>query len=584
MPKKKQIKDEEKNYLISFIILIIVPFIVYIQATNFSFVWDDLPLYINNQHFPADNPLKNIFSFFIPKSNEMYIPITYFFWSILAFISGATEFNPVIFHLTNILVHIINTILIFFILRLLFKELWLSFFGAILFSIHPIQVESVVWVSELRGLLSGFFGFLAIYLYLLTFNKNGIKTNVQKNQKSDIIEKSYPTKKYYIYVCISILLSFLSKPSGIVFPFIIFFIDLFFLRSTLKEAIKRIWFLFILIIPAIIITIVSESESKVDLSINILNRFLVFLDAVGFYIKQVIYPLNLAVNYGRSPSYIVQNDIIGIIIHSALALTLLLIFFFKKNKQFLGGYFIFIVGFLPLSGLVTFYYQLFSTVADRYLYFSMLGTAIIFVSFFKEIKRVNTRYIFATVYCIVLLIVTFNHLPNWKDEISLWGNTIKKYPEISAYSYFARGNAFMEQNKTKEALLDFSKAIRLDTTLELAYYNRGNLYYDIRNYSAAIADFTFTIKLNPKNLNALINRGLAYLEINLLNEAITDFSSALNIDSTLSDVYVNRGIAFAKRGNKNEAIKDFKQALKINPEDDIAKENLKIALESINGK
>ncbi|MCX7736960.1 MAG: tetratricopeptide repeat protein [Candidatus Kapabacteria bacterium] len=580
MKKKKQATDEGKIFKIAIIILIAVPLIVFFQATNFSFVWDDLPLYINHNHFPAQNPFQNIFSFFVPKSNEMYIPLTYLFWAISSFFSGS-EFNPMIFHFFNLLIHILNGLLVFLILRLIFKEQLLSLFGALLFSIHPIQVEAVAWVSELRGLLSALFGFLGTYFYLLYHQKNFIFEQNPKNPKTDIIDKFKPNTKILIFVGIFLILSVLSKPSGVVFPFIIFLLDIMLIRHNIIETLKRTWVFIVVIIPVFILTLFSETESKIDLSVNILARPLIFLDSIGFYIKQIIYPLDLAVNYGRTPSFVLDN-ILSLIIHIVLAVSLFLIFLFKQNKKLLYGYLIFIVGFLPVSGLVTFYYQLFSTVADRYIYFSMLGVSIIFVGLISEIKKLNTRNIFSGTYLFILIIVTFSQLPVWKDEISLWNNTIKKYPEVSAYSYFARGSALMDSDKNQEAILDFTMAIRLDSTLELAYYNRGNIYFDIRNFAAAINDYSSTLKLNPKNLNALINRGLSYIEINMFDKAITDFSLALDIDSTKSDVYVNRGIAYANQGNMESAIKDFQNALRLNPNDEFAKENLKMALESKN--
>lgn len=580
MKKKKQALNESKISKIAILALIVVPLIVYFQSSNFNFVWDDIPLYINNNHFPTGNTIKNIFSFFIPKSNEMYIPITYFFWAILSFLSGS-EFNSVLFHLFNIIIHIFNGIIIFYILKFIFKDNLLSLFGALLFSLHPIQVEAVAWASELRGLLSGMFGFLAIYFYL-SYYQNLINTEqIQKNQKTETNNKFTPKIKFLILAVVSLIFSVLSKPSGVVFPLIILLLDMMLIRDNIISTFKRSWIFLLLVIPVFILTLFSETESKTDLTVNIFIRPLIFLDSIGFYIKQIIYPLDLAANYGRTPEFVLLNPL-SLIIHIILAISLFLIFLFKKNKKLLFGYLIFIAGFLPVSGLVTFYYQLFSTVADRYLYFSMFGFSIIFVGLIYEIKKQNTRNIFSVTYLFVLTIVTFSQLPVWKDEISLWNNTIMKHPEVSAYSYFARGSAFMEAGKNQEAILDFTAAIKLDSTLELAYYNRGNIYFDNGNFAAAISDYTSTLKLNPKNLNALINRGLSYSDINMFDRAISDFSLALDIDSTKSDVYVNRGIAYANLGNMESAIKDFQNALKINPNDKLAKENLKMALESKN--
>jgi hypothetical protein len=182
-----------------FITLILLPFVIFIRAANYDFVWDDKELYINEKHLPESAPMSKITGSWLPKSNEMYAPVTYTVWGIAASLSSRLPnggFSPSMFHIFNILIHIANCLLVFLILNKLLRDQWSAFAGALIFAVHPLQVESVAWISETRGLLAGFFGFLAIWLYVRHIRKlqgnslpSGINRPEGRNKNHSAIEK-----------------------------------------------------------------------------------------------------------------------------------------------------------------------------------------------------------------------------------------------------------------------------------------------------------------------------------------------------------------------------------------------------------
>lgn len=560
--KKKIDKNYEK---IIIFLLVIIPVVIYFQAIGFQFVWDDKPIYLNNSNFPDNFSIGDYLKFWNPANPGMYMPVTYTFWTlgiILNKIFSNNLFNPAIFHSLNIIFHILNGIFAFIILKKVLKHEWAAIAGSFLFLAHPIQIESVAWVSEFRGLLATFFGFAAIIYYLKYLDS-----------KDKVI-------KYYLVSLLLFILALLSKPSAVVFPIIIVVLDYFVHRRKVIEIAKATALFFILAIPIILKTKLAEEETVVSFIAPLWAKPLIFLDAITFYLYKIINPFNLAVAYGRTPQYVMNNsDMLllscGIPIIIILALWMLR----KRNNEYSHAFIIFIAGFLSVSGLISFYYQEWSTVADRYTYISMLGVAIGFSYLIKSIKNNKISSLISTIFLTLFSIITLVHLPVWENDFTLWDSSIKNYPDVSAQAYDSRGFIYLERKDYQNALSDFNLSVKINPNYPRAYYNRGVANLDVGKTKEALLDFSKAIELNFKNSSVWFNRGLCYSELNMNDKAISDYSESLKIMPNQADVYVNRGIAYAKSGIMDSAIADFQKALSINPNDEDAKHNLKMAFE-----
>lgn len=558
---------------IIYALLVFIPLIIYIQVRGFSFVWDDIDLYLNKDNFPDKFTAQNYLEFWSPASEKMYMPITYTFWTFAKIIGGENpnekvRFNAGTFHTFNLIFHILNGILVFLILRQLLKKSdWISFAGALLFLLHPVQVESVAWVSELRGQLAAFFGFLSILIYINYLDGQ------KKLKKGDKIAK-------YPWLCIpALILSFLSKPSAVVFPLIIVAIDFIFYKRSIKEVFKSVWWMALAIIPIMIRAKLAESNVPEDFGAPLWARPFVFFDSLSFYLVKIIAPLNLVADYGRRPQYVMTQPtfyfswLLPVIL---LAVSIIL----KKHRQaLLGALAIFTIGFLTVSGLVTFYFQDWSTVADRYIYVSMLGFAIFFVYVLSIIGNERLRVLFAAIVLIACSLLALNQVPVWRNEVTLWENVINKYPGRSSYAYTGRGYYYLEEGKHTQALADFDKALEINPKNSRALYNRGNIFFDTGDYEKAIRDYSNALDLKLINPNVYYNRGISYSELGMLDKAIRDYTMALKIEPGKSDVIANRGTAYAKKGDYENAIKDFTEAIKIDPNDEDSRANLQMAID-----
>ena len=499
------------NRVLYILLLIMLPLIVFWQTTSFKFVWDD-----ERSHLTANRALMedDVGFFWTNTYDGLYIPLTYTFWNGIKHLSetkdqrGVTQLQPFWFHFSNVLLHIGNVILIFLILTILFKNDVSALLGALVFAVHPLQVEAVTWVSEFRGLLSTFLGLITIWQYVL--------------YRSRQAEGS--ASLHLIVAIITFVCSLLSKPSAIVVPVIIFILDYFFFKKSIKESLLPLSIGILLAIPVAIVTKAAQPASNLNFIAPIWSRPLLMVDSLGFYFQNLILPLKLSASYGRTPQFLIDNIYLALIGSVPLAILIFLIRKKEKYSVYLAAFLIFAIGFLPVSGILHFNFQKFSTVADRFVYFSMFGAAMA-VAF--SIKKYRGKIILVLTATVILIysFLSYYQAKIWQNEFTLWNDTIQKYP-LQAEPYNNRGDVYMKQGKLPKAIEDFSTAIQFNPEHESAYMNRGNAFAQLKQYNKAFDDYKKAIELKPDYAKAYFNRGVAYYYSGNINAAYQDLKKA----------------------------------------------------------
>jgi len=557
--KKTNILENKTFHLA---VIVFFGLIVFSKSISYDFVWDDEPLYLNKGNYPENSRFENLDKFWTPGAMPMYAPVTFTAWAVISSLSSNSFDNdfglqPTLFHLSNIIFHILNSILVYLILFSLFKFSFPSFAAALIFLLHPIQVESAVWISELRGVLAGFFGFLGIYLYL-----------IQKHENN----------KKMLQVCLTtaflFALSFLSKPSGIVFPALILIIDYFFLKSDKKQRILNTGLFIGLSISMLILSISAESAAEHIVQADFLTKILLPFDSFTFYLTKVLVPINLTAVYGRTTDYLLSGNQLYLYSGISILLFVVVIILRKKLSNYFSGLLIIVIALLPTSGITAFYYQTFSNVADRYFYLAMFGVCLIFGLLFTQMNKKN-QYIVSIFITLPLIIITTGQISSWSNNFNHWDNVIKTSSIEIPQAYMGRGEENLKLGEYQKAIDDFSKAINLNPEEGLYFYNRANAYLDINQLELAISDYTNSIDKNPYYLNAYINRGIAYSEKDEPINALYDFKKAYSLEPKQTDICNYIGVSFAQMGKFDSAYVYFKKALSINPSDLQAIENLK---------
>ncbi|MGI8893494.1 MAG: tetratricopeptide repeat protein [Bacteroidia bacterium] len=512
MSKKtyKNISGNKLNstLIIAAVILLVINVGLYWKSVNYNFVWDDHRTHIHsNQNMMEDN----VIDFWKKSYVGLYIPVSYTTWSWIKDISlkevkGNKIPDAKTFHTVNIILHSINSIILLYLLYLLTGATWFSFAGALLFSIHPLQVESVVWISEYRGLLSAFFSLGSLILYFI----------YRKNEKED--------NKLVIFSSVLFILALLSKPSAIVLPLFVIAFEYFILKGERKKyLIPLIWFL--LTIPVMLITKLSQPGTETEFAAPLWTRPFIAGDAISFYLFKFFLPFDLSASYGRTPEAVINVWYIYIL----WIIPLVLLFFIWKLRNtepiVALGIFIFLIGVLPISGLLSFEFQKFSTVADRYIYLSMIGAAIVLVRILQKYKTQQWIFYASGAVAIIFLFINSNQQEIWKDDLTLWKSTSEKNPG-QAHVHNNFGIALHDAGKFDEAIMQYNLAIETRPSFATAYNNRGNSYAFKRDFQKALHDHTKAIELDPSYGRAWFNRAVTYFQLSNLQAAYNDLQQA----------------------------------------------------------
>lgn len=499
-----------KKYVLLF--LFAFTFLLYARTINYGFVWDDERIHITGN----EQLMKGNVSYFWEKPYKgMYIPVSYTAWTGLEKLaSSGSKISPKFFHFVNVFTHGINGVLVFLLLLHLFKQQSYAFWGSLLFILHPLQVEPVVWVSEFRGLLSTFFmlsSTLALFLLIEKQNKISIKSLLLSSS--------------FFLASIFYVLAMLSKPSAVVLPFIVGILAWVFYKPDFKIIALSLSLWLLICLPILYITKHSQPNESIYAATTLWQRSIIMGNVFLTYFLKLLLPYPLVACYGNTPVTILNKNFS--IIALVIVLCIFIFLFINRNRyrMLFAGFIIIVICILPVSGIVPFEYQKHASTADRYMYFAIIGVTLwvpALTNWGEQYKWVRYALISLLVFYTVLNTL---QVPIWKNEFALWDHTLNFY-----------------QNSSK------------------IYYNRGVEYSKMKNYRAAVADYSKSIELDPHYLDALFNRANAYENLKDAKNAFIDYNTYLSIDSSDGSVYFKRAYLFYRTGHFAEAKTDVKKA------------------------
>jgi len=282
----------------------------------------------------------------------------------------------------------------------------------------------------------------------------------------------------------------------------------------------------VLSVPFIYIALDAQPASRVDFVAPLWSRPLLALDALNFYLMKLIAPFSLSPTYGRTPQKLIEENFITWALLMPVFIGALFAVFYKHARPFLACLLLFAVGFATVSGLVPFFYQKFSNVADRYVYLSMFpaGLALSYAVY----KLGRPAQVVGIILVMVFAGFSFLQVPIWEKELTLWQAAIERYPQ-QALPYNNRGVVYLDQKRFELAVKDFSQAIAYDDEYESAYNNRGNALSRLARFREALPDYDKAIALNPQYALAYYNRSLTYAALAQYPQAHKDLTMALRL-------------------------------------------------------
>ena len=570
------------------VLLVVITVAVFWQVHDHEFVWDDDVNVYENPHLnPGPSP--DILRFWQKPYKGLYIPLTYTVWATLARFTRTpttaegTNLDPRLFHVANLVVHLLSMIVVFTILRILVRDDWAACGGALLFALHPVQVEPVAWVTGMKDVLSGFFSLVALWQYLAyaSTRPTYTKGETEKRAETWVEEKGTPNLKWwsfhYALATLAFILALLSKPSAVVVPVVAWVLDFWVLRRSVRQSTVALIGWIALAVPFIVLTKLVQSDSGLDFVTPLWARPLVASDAVAFYIYSLALPLWLGPDYGRTPELVLRQGWIYLTWIVPFSLAVLIWLWRDQRPWLVASVGIFVIGILPVSGLVPFVFQRISTVADRYLYISMLGPALALASFLSQRKRLLP----VAVVCLLILgflgIKSAFQTQYWQNNFTLFNHALRLNPN-SWLGHSNLGVWLVGRGKLEEAIQHYHEVIRIAPEYADAHYDLGNALNRQGMVDEAIQRYHEAILIDPNLVDAHYNLGNALRSQNKVEEAIQHYHEAIRIDPNFVGGHVNLGNVLRSRGQLEEAIGHYRQALRINPAHSLAHSNLGIAL------
>jgi tetratricopeptide (TPR) repeat protein len=518
-------------------------FLVYYGSLKNGFVaYDDLENVTNNILIQKLNGT-NLTLYFTTPLIFMYTPFVYISFATDYLIAGL---NPLMYHFTNVFLHICNTVLAFHFIRLLTKRIDLSIITTCLFALNPINVDSVAWISTRGTLLFTFFYLVSMIGY--------------------VVYNSTRQKKYFALSIAAFLFSCFSKSTAITLPVVLLIIDVYAERNINWPLIRQKIPYFVIAIAFGIIAVIFRNDSGFTHSVtrfNYFDRIFLFTYSIDFFLMKLLAPFHLS----AISSYPVKtNGFLPLSYYISpliLAAIFFLIYAFVKNK--LAAFCALSIFIVSLSlNLIPLLED--SHLANRYAYLPSVAFGFFMALLFAEFKTTKYRFKYSTIFLsigIILIAIfsfeTFQRTGVWKNTLTLFDDIIKKNSD-NVFAYNSRGIARYEMKDLEGSIADYSKAIEIDPTYDGAYYNRAISYYETSETESALNDYNKSIELNSAFSKAFVGRGILYMDrLNNPDNAVNDFTTAIKINPEFAQAYYNRGIAYAKRNDFDHACSDWKK-------------------------
>ncbi|MHC5182670.1 MAG: tetratricopeptide repeat protein [Planctomycetota bacterium] len=473
-------------------------------------------------------------------------------------------------HLTNLLLHTANSVLLLLVLASMTRNLWPSAFVAAAFALHPLHVESVAWIAERKDVLSGLFWMLTMACYL-RFTRRGSRSSC-------------------ILTLVVFALGLMAKPMLVTLPFVLLLLDYWplerlefaqsinRLRAVRPFIVEKIPF-FILAGASCVVTYISQQAGGAVTPIESLpfsSRLSNAMVSNVAYIVKMVWPADLAVLYPLKQIPLWQSILALIAI---AAITVAAVFCVRRMRHFVVGWLWYLGTLVPVMGLVQVGVQ---SHADRYSYIPLIGLFMAIAWAVADCCRGRARLQFLSIVAAILLLAgmvvgTRNQISYWKDSISLCRRAI----QVTENNYVMHNNlgfALANSGQRDEAISHYRRALQIAPDYVEPLVNLGLLLPNAGQLKEAIGHLRRALQIDPDNIGALNNLGLALEKKGQLNEAVNHYRRALQIDFNNDKLHNNLGYALSKSGRLDEAIAHYRLAIQINSDFAKAHENLGFVL------
>jgi protein O-mannosyl-transferase len=523
------------------LILCVLTVLSYRPAWHGGFIWDDDRYVTNNPLLTAPDGLRRIWLSLDAPSQ--YFPLSY---TLLRIEYAWWGLNPAGYHWANILLHLANAFLVWRLLvRLKIPGGWLA---AVVFALHPVQVESVAWISEVKNLLMGFFFLLTLLAW------------------TEYVD-SRERRIFYVAALVFCFLALCAKSTACVLPAALLLIVWLKQEPIDRRVIFSITPFIFLALAAGLIAIWWEKYhqgTRMLVSLSPVERILIASRAIWFYLSKIFWPSNLTFIYPQWKIEVAHPAAYFWLV--ALAALIVAVLF---ARRFLGrglevALLFFVATLSPLLGFVMLYTFRYTFVADHYQYLACLGPiALVSAGFVKLVERIGTARwiawigILAVVGC--LSVLTFRQSTTYRDLETLWRSTIAKDPN-SWMAYNNLGVVQLAKGNIDEAIEKYQRSLQLHPDYPEALYNLGSAVLQKGDADQAIELCVKALNLLPRDADTHVVLGNALMAKQEVDRAIEQYREALEIHPNDSNAHYNLAVALQQEGKTEEAAREFEKA------------------------
>ena len=543
---KKMNLSSDRQRLIVYVVLIALSLFVFSQVGQFDFITFDDPVYVvDNPSIQSGFTMDGVIWAFGTIHAEFWHPLT---WLSLMLDYQLFGLNAGGYHITNLMLHILSTLMLFWLLHRMTGAVWRSAFVAALFAIHPLHVETVVWIAKRKDVLSAFFWMLTLCLYVYYTEK--------------------PVIKRYLFVFLSFACALMSKPMAVTLPVIMIVLDYWPLKrfASKKEnpvfwQVKEKLRFFMLSAVFSLITIFAQYDKYIKHAETSFDSRLANAPvSLTTYLAKTLWPYDLAVFYPFSyqlPAWQTAGSIALI-----LAISVAVILAAKRLPYLLVGWLWYVLAVLPVLDI---FRSSARAMSDNYTYLPAVGLYVMAAWGIPDLfcqKQIRRKILWPAGIAVaaMLSVLAWQQCSYWQNSFKLFNHALHVTKD-NYLAYNQRGNVYSKSQQYPPAIADFNEAIRIKPDYAFAFNNRGNTYLQLGRYQQAISDYSEAIRLNPDYARAYYNRGFTYgIHMGRYQRAIDDLNEAIRREPDAPDIHLTRGIVYSNLGGQELACLDYQKA------------------------
>jgi protein O-mannosyl-transferase len=498
-------------------------------------------------------------------------------WHPMTWLSHMLDFeiyggDPSGHHLTNLLLHIANTLLLLGVLSKMTGALWRSGLVATLFALHPLNVESVAWVAERKNVLSTFFWLLTMWAY------------VDYSQKK--------TVGAYLLVIFFLMLGLMAKPMLVTLPFVLILLDFWPLKrwgwqntgSEKSSGIKTVLLekipLFLLVVGASITTYIAQKNWDAMRSTELRSLYSALTNAVVSYIQYLekfFFPVKLSVFYPHPGDSLPAWKAI-VYLGALVVITTSVLRTVRQAPYLAVGWFWYLGTLVPVIGIVQVGEQ---AMADRYMYIPLIGVFMAIAWGLPELmkRKVQQNRMLLMVGTLIILLITLTwvQVSYWKNSRALFEHAISinnsKAPSF-VIAHNNLGHAMALKGQYEDAVIQYRQAIKINPHFAPVHNNLGVTLNELHRYDEAIKSFQQAINIKSDYAEAHNNLANGLRKKGKVKQAIFYYDKAIRLKSDYAEAHFNLGILLSQQDRDEEAVTQYRRALQIKPDFILAHDNL----------